>query len=342
VGATIDTARTTAIADVRVTTGTVRAGTSATLAAKLLGNVTRVLVSEGDRVRAGQVLVEIDGRDVRARVDQARASVRAADEALASATAAIDGAEANAQFAAATYKRFAALRERGSVSPHEFEEVEARQKGAQSELDRARRGRDALVAQRDQARGGVTEAETFLSYTSVRSPIDGIVSARFVDPGAQAAPGLPLVSVESLSSYRVETAVDEELAGRLRAGDIVHVDGTPSRVANVAPVDAQTRSALVKIELPSAARLRTGAFVHVAFPVGFRTAITVPGAAVAQRGQVASVFVLDDSGSARMRLVTTGARQGQAVEILAGLEPGERFVTKADGVTDGVRVRGAM
>jgi len=342
VAAPVEEVRLAAVPDTRVTTGTVRAATASTLAAKVLGNVTRVLVSEGDHVRAGQVLVEIDDRDVRAKVDQAHAAARAADDAIAAANAAVTGAEANARFAEATYQRFAALRERGSVSPHEFEEVAAKRTGAQAELDRAKRGRDASIAQHAQSLAGAAEAETFLSYTEVRSPIDGIVSARFVDPGAQAAPGVPLVAVEDGREYRVETTVDEDLAQRIRPGDAVQVESIAAHVAHVASVDPQTRTALVKIELPASARLRSGTFVRVAFPIGTRQAIAVPTSAVVRSGELASVFVVDTQGIAHMRLVTTGDPRGGRVEVLSGLDSGERIVTETHGVSDGASVRGAL
>lgn len=339
VAAPTEVVRVTAVPDTRVTTGTVRPATVAPLASRLLGNITRVLVNEGDRVRAGQVLVEIDGRDVIARSEQARAAARGIEEAIASASASIDAAQANANLADATYKRFAALRERGSVSPQEFEEVAAKQKGAQVELERARRGHAQLVAQRAQAFAAIAEAETFLSYTAIRSPIDGIVSARFIDPGAQAAPGMPLLTVEGTGRLRVDTTVSETLAARVRAGDSVDVDGISARVANVAPVDAATRSAIVKVELPPASSLQSGSFVHVAFPIGTRDGIVIPRTAIARSGQLASVFVVDDQGVARMRLVTLGDSGGERVEVLSGIDAGERIVSAIGEIRDGVRVR---
>ena len=342
VAAPVEIVRSAALPDVRVTTGTVRAASSATLAAKVLGNVTRVLVNEGDRVRAGQVLVEIDDRDVRAKVDQAHAAASGIDGAIASATAAISAADANANFATATYNRYAALRERGSVSPHEFEQVVAQQKGAVAELERAKRGREQLIAQRRQTLAGVAEAETFLSYTQVRSPIDGVVSARMVDPGAQAAPGVPLVAVDSDRDNRVDASVDETLASRVRPGDEVSVDGIVAHIAHVAPVDPQTRTALVKIALPPNSGLQSGTFAHVAFPIGTHNGVTVPGTAVVRNGQLASVFVVNARGTAQMRVITLGDERQQRFEVLSGLDAGERVVAAANGIHDGVQVRGAL
>lgn len=341
VSAPIEIVSTSAVPEVHITTGTVRSTTVSSLSSKVLGNVTRVLVSEGDRVKAGQLLVEIDNREVRARSEQAHAASRGVDAAIESASASVAGAEANAAFADATYKRFAMLRERGSVSPHEFDEVAARQKSAQAELERARRSRDQLLAQRTQSLAGVTEAETFLSYARITSPIDGVVTARFVDPGAQAAPGVPLVTVEDMRNRRVETTIDEDLAGLVRTGDTVTVDGRTARVSHIAAIDPSTRSALVKIDLPATTGLRSGSFVHVAFATGTRNSVTIPAAAIARSGQLTSVFVVDPQMAARMRLITIGDSHGDRVEVLSGVEAGERIVSTAAGMRDGVQVRGA-
>ena len=326
VNAPVEVIQPATLAETRVTTGTVRSMTVSPLAAKVMGNVTRVLVSEGQRVQAGQLLVEIDDREGRAKTAQATAGTSQVDSAIAAA-------QANADVMAATYKRFAALRERGSVSPQEFDEISAKNAAAQAQLQQAR-------AAGSQARAGLTEAQTFLSYSEVRSPIAGVVTARMIDPGAQAAPGMPLLTVEDDSRYRVETTVDEDLASRVHVGDVVNVeDKIPARVTNVAAVDPGTRSALVKLDLPPASGLRSGAFVRVAFPIGTRNGITVPAAAVAHRGQLTSVFVVDKDGVARMRLVTLGEPQGDRVEVLSGIDAGETIVPAlSNEVRDGVKV----
>jgi membrane fusion protein, multidrug efflux system len=344
VSAPVELAKIETLPETRITTGTVRSTTVSPLAAKVMGNVTRVLVSEGQRVRAGDILVEIDDREAQARSEQASGGATEADQAISGAGAAIASAQANADLASATYKRFAALRERGSVSPQEFEEVAARKTAADAQLDQAKRGRDAMLARRSQARAGVAVAETFLSYSKVRSPIDGIVTARMIDPGAQASPGMPLLTVEDDSHYRVDTTIDEELAARVHAGDPVTIDGgghpLTARVTSIVPVvDPLTRSALVKIDLPPRSGLRSGTFVRVAFAVGSRDGITVPATAVNRRGELTSVYVVDNSGIARMRIVTLGEPQGDRVEVLSGIDRGEKVIPRSVvNVRDGVRI----
>ncbi|MGZ8868298.1 MAG: efflux RND transporter periplasmic adaptor subunit, partial [Thermoanaerobaculia bacterium] len=172
--------------------GTVRSSAISSLAARIPGDVMAVHVSEGDRVRKGQLLVEIDARDAEAQVAMARAGEAGISRAIASATSAITSAEAQAAFAEATWKRYAALRERGSVSVQEFESAHARHLSAAAELERARQARQQLLAERDGAAASTAQAGTVSSYTRIRAPFDGVITARLVDPGTQASPGTPL------------------------------------------------------------------------------------------------------------------------------------------------------
>ena len=314
--------------------GTVRSHTTSTLAANVVGTVVRVLVAEGDRVRAGDVLVEIDARERRAQADRARAGREGVERT-------IEGAAANAQLAEATYRRYQALRERGSASQQEFDEARARHIAAQAELAR-------LVASRGEARAAATQAEAVLDYSSVRAPIDGIITGRFVDPGAQAAPGVPLIAIEDERATRVDANVPENVV--VRAGDQAFVDAGDqafvdagdqrlgARVTRVQPsVDASARSALVQLEL--AKPLRAGTYVKVSFPIGERVTVTVPLMALVRRGQLTSVFVVGADHVARMRLITVGVTDGAQAEVLSGLDAGETIVSAPARVRDGMVVR---
>ncbi|HEX7708135.1 MAG TPA: efflux RND transporter periplasmic adaptor subunit [Thermoanaerobaculia bacterium] len=311
------------IPSTRSVAGSVRSSNVSPLAAKVMGNVIRVHVSEGDQVRAGQLLVEIDSREGRAQTDRARAGSAEVEQA-------IEAARANAAFAESTFNRYSALRDRQSVSPQEFDDVRNRFETARAELAR-------LIARRGEVRAMGDQASAFLEYSFVRSPINGIVTGRFIDPGAQAAPGMPLVTVEDAASLRVETSIPESL--QVQQGGSVTIESggqrSEGKIIHVQPsLDGQTRSSLVKIAPATGTPLRSGQYVRVIFQTGERTAITVPPGAILRRGQLTSVFVVDPDGVARMRLVTLG----EDGEILSGLQQGERIVTDASRVTDGARV----
>ncbi len=306
--------------------GTVRSNTTSTLAANVVGTVLRVRVAEGDRVRAGDVLVEIDAREPRAQADRARAGRDEVERA-------IEGAAANAQLAAATYRRYEALRERGSASQQEFDTARAGHTAAQAELAR-------LNARRGEARAASTQADAVLAFSSLRSPSDGIVTSRFVDPGAQAAPGVPLLVIEEEKATRVDANVPENVV--VRVGDRAVVNAGEqqfsARVTRVQPsVDSGARSALVKLELEQP--LRSGTYVKVNFPIGERSAVSVPLTALVRRGQLTSLFVVGADQIARMRIITIGVTNDAQAEVLSGLNAGETIVSDPAHVRDGMIVR---
>ncbi|MDX2032099.1 MAG: biotin/lipoyl-binding protein [Blastocatellia bacterium] len=120
-------------------TGTIRSGTATILSARGMGVVTSLRVREGDRVRAGQVLIEIDNREAAAQLQKAQAGLREAqdaqtevDRSVGAAQAALAAAEANKRLAAATLARYQNLLDRKSVSPQEFDEVRARSQIAEA------------------------------------------------------------------------------------------------------------------------------------------------------------------------------------------------------------------
>jgi RND family efflux transporter MFP subunit len=326
VNASVVTVQRASMPTLHAVAGTVHAETASTLAANVVGTIAKVNVAEGDRVRKGDVLVQIEARDLRANADRAGAG-------RAEIERAIDAAAANAQLAEATFRRFDSLRQRGSASAQEYDEARSRHTAAQAEVAR-------LTARRSEVRAAVSQAQAVLDYTSIRAPIDGVVTARFVDPGAQAAPGVPLLTIENATATRVDASVPEHVT--VRAGDtaFIEVNGTrtEARVTRVQPsVDAGSRSALVKLQLDQP--IRAGTYVKVLFPVGARESVTVPAAALVQRGQLTSVFVVGTDSVARMRLITVGARDAANAEVLSGLDAGESIVTDPSAVKDGVVVR---
>jgi multidrug efflux system membrane fusion protein len=339
--------------------GTVMSRRQTVVSSKVLATVTAVSRREGDRVRADEVLVELDDRDLRAELERAQASAREARDALEETTqavraadATIEAASAASELASATLRRYTTLYERRSVSPHEYDEVAARAKSAAAELARARQARAALVAKQQQARAKIEQADAAvasarvaLSYARVVAPADGVVVARTVEPGSVAVPGRPLLTIDE-PRYRLELAVPETQAGALRIGQrgTVTIDALrhpiDAAISEILPAaDPRTRTVTVKLDLPATSDLRSGLYGTARFGVGQHTALLLPRAAVDRRGQLERVFVVDPDNVARMRLVTTGKTYGDRVEILSGLDPGERVVVEgAERVSDGGRV----
>jgi RND family efflux transporter MFP subunit len=272
--------------------GTVRARLRAVIEGKVSGRIEQIAVVTGQRVQAGALLVQVDADEVRARVDQALAVREQAESDL---------------------RRFTTLLAQEAVTRAEFDAVQARQRIAQA---------------------GVREAETMLSYTRVAAPFDGVITRKWAEVGDLAVPGKPLLELEDPASLRFEANLPEALIQKVQPGGRLRVRVTTvdreleGTVAEIAPSsDPDSRTFLVKLDLPSDPALRAGQFGRTAVPMGEISALRVPAAAVIQRGQMELVFLVTE-GRARLRLVKTGKRIDGEVEIVSGVEAGEQVVVE--------------
>jgi RND family efflux transporter MFP subunit len=257
----------------------------------------------------------------------------------------VAAAKANLDLAQVTFKRMEDLAAKRSISNQEFDEASARFKAAQANYDMARAKRTQLQSKMEQAEQERRGAEIIRGYGRIAAPFAGIVTAKSVNVGDMASPGMPLLTIERQDGYRLEASVDESKVSGVRPGQTVRIaiEGTAcdasSRVSEVVPlVDAASRSYIVKVDLPSCAGLRSGMFGRAWFPLGARKVMALPAAALIDRGQLQSVFVADGE-TARTRLVTAGEKANGQVEILSGLGTGERVVVPIPpGLVDGARV----
>ena len=314
------------VPDMLEAVGTVRAAQTSSLASQILGTIVEVRVHEGDRIQRGQVLVVIDEAAPKAALDRATAAEAAARQA-------ISAADSELALADSTLKRYRILYEKKIISPQEFDEIKTRQQSALARRDLAHAGLE-------QAQAEATQARTVLQYTRIRAPFDGVVTERKVDSGALASPGMPILTVEDLDHYRLEASVNESDLRCIRLGQktTVLIDALagaelPGRVAQIVPAaDPASRSFLIKVDLPSNRDLRSGLFGHAEFQRGDRESLLIPQTAVISRGQLQGAFVLDEGGIASFRYITLGKPARDEVEVLAGIQSGEKIVTQPGGL----------
>ena len=326
-------------------TGTVRARTTGTVSSKVMGYVQQVSVQVGDRVRDGQILVTLDARELEEGVRGAEAGRAEVRSAIPEAESAVAAAKANLDLAQTTFKRMEELAAKKSISNQEYDEASAKVKAAQANYEMARSKRAQLDPRLARAEQELRSATIMRDYAKIAAPFAGIVTAKSVEPGNLATPGAPLLTIEQDGVYRLEASVDESRLPSALAGATVEValEGVErklnARVSEVVPaVDAASRSSIVKIDLPAIPQLRSGMFGRAFFPLGRRTVVVAPRAALVERGQLQSVFVVED-GTARTRLITTGQRAKDAMEVLSGLNAGEKVVTPIPaGLQDGARL----
>jgi len=314
--------------------GTVRARNVAVLSARVPGTITAVRVKAGDRVSRGQVLLTLESAELDAQVGKAQAGLAVAQGGITESERDVTAAEANARLAAATYSRYRDLLAKKSISPQEFDEVEARQRMTQAQLEASRARRQQAQARLEQAQAEGRATRTVHSYASITAPFTGVVSERKADPGTMAWPGMPLLTVEEDDQFRLEVELAESKAPSVHVGDSARISLDSqaaefiARVTEIEPAsDPLSRTVLVKLALPKASGLRSGSYGRARFVLGRRDALTVPASAVERRGQLTSVMV-EEGGALRRRLITTGLETGGRVEVLSGLAAGEKVAVQ--------------
>ena len=274
-------------------TGTTRAQMKTTIAAKLSGRVEKILVSPGQEIKIGELLMEIEAADIKAKLEQALAVARQADLDL---------------------KRISKLLAQNSAAKQDY---------------------DLAATRNAVAQAAVAEAQTTLGYAKITAPFDGIVSNKLVDIGSLAVPGSPLLEVMTAGAMRFEAEVPASLLSRISIGQVLQVrigslpEKVAARVSEIIPTaDPNSRTVLIKLDLPRIAGIVPGLFGRVAIPTGERSVIQIEAQSLIKRGQLEIVFVIDRN-RALLRLVKTvpiEAVEPGAVpmlEVLSGVSAGE-------------------
>ncbi|HVS13080.1 MAG TPA: efflux RND transporter periplasmic adaptor subunit [Thermoanaerobaculia bacterium] len=290
--------------------GVVEAEQRSAIATRVMAAVTAVYVDVGDVVRRGQSLVEVAPQMTESGVAQAQGALAQAESALA--------------LARRNHERYRALAEVDAAS--------------ELELDVARMQQEQAEGAVEQARAALAGARDLAGDTRLVAPFAGRVASRMADVGDLAAPGRPLVVIESAASRRLVLAVPESVLARSSpaVGDLlpVSLDARPGatlegRVVLIAAgADPGTHAVRVEVELtgPSGSEVPTGSAARAWLETGAREIVLVPRAVVMTRGGLELIAVVTPEGLTSTRVVTTGAEFDDSVEILSGLDGGESLI----------------
>lgn len=289
--------------------GEVRARTESRLGFRVPGKILQRQAELGQRVRAGQLLAQLDARDFELAATAARAQVSAA--------------QTQRDLAAADAKRFEALRAQNFISGAEMERREASLKAAQASLRQAQA----------QAAGQGNQA----AYTNLVADADGVVTGIDAEPGQVVAAGASVVRLARDGARDVVFSVPEDKVGRLAVGQVLAVHSwsggapLPATVREVAAsADAATRTFAVKAALEGGAVLPLGSTVSVAPPAlsaQGAQAILLPTTALMHSGGGTAVWVFDAASSTvRAQPVQIATADGNQAVIASGLAPGMQVV----------------
>ena len=311
-GVSVEAIRAEEVVEYFETSGTVKAKAISVIAGRMMGQVTSLRVKEGDRVGVGQLLMTIDDRDMVQRVKAAEKGLEAAGQ--------------QQSLSDITYQRYKKLYDEKALTGQELDQIETQKKVSDLEFERARAIAD--------------EARINQGFTRITSPVSGVVTEKKIELGSMVVPGLPVLTVEDNSAYRVEVNADEKLAGTVKTGMEASVviealnKEFAGKVTEVVPsIDPLSRSFLMKIAV-SGKDLKNGHYAKVSIPIGKKQVLLVPKKAVVVKGQLIGVYTVDKNSVIAYRLVRDGKSYGDRVEILSGLNPGDAVIV--DGVEKAV------
>ena len=309
-----------------------------TVISKVPGEVKKVFVSEGDRVKKGDVLVKLDQKDFRLAARQAKAQ-------LAAAKAGVEAAEIGLETVSAKYGRLARLRDKQVISESDYEDIQGTQRSTQAQVSLAK-------AQVQLAQVGLDSARANLEYTEIRAAFDGEVAKRMVDEGARlnAMPPTPIAVLVDISRVKIVGAVTERDLPFVSEGMPVRVtvdamaDHTiEAKVERVEPiVDPKSRTAAIQVVLDNEqGNLTPGMSARLLLDLGARTSVAVPDDVVIRSeidDRTGVLFVVKNNKAIRKKVVL-GVRDGEFREISEGLEPDEMVVRGGqEKLTDGQAV----
>lgn len=284
--------------------GVVEAVRQSTVSAQISGRVKEVNFDVGDTVKKGQVILRIDERET--------------EQALAGSQAQVMQAQAALTQAKANYQRSLQLFDQKYIS--------------QSALDKAKADYDMAQAQAAASAAGESQSALARAYAAVIAPFGGVVASRLVEMGEMVTVGKPLMVGFDPTQMRVIVNVPQYKLAEIGSHPRVNVELTSLKrwvkaaAVTVQPsADARTHSTQVRVTLPANEKgVYPGMFVRAHFVVGKAKKLLIPSSAVVRRSEVVAVYVVDDTGAARLRQVRLGETSGEnEVEVLVGLNPGE-------------------
>lgn len=334
--------------------GNIQALAETALFARADGYIRQRLADIGDRVKNGQLLAEIESPELDQQIREARATLERARSSLRQAEAVLAQAQANLALAEVTAQRWLALVGKGVLSKQEGDEKRAALDARTAEAAAAKA---AVQAARESVAANEATVQRLLqlqSFRQVRAPFDGVITARNIDVGSLVSAGSAsslreLFRLAQIGILRVFVNVPQAEVAAIRPGIPCTVEverikgalfeGKVTRTANALEPSSRTLPVEVQVANPNGLLL-PGMYATVRFRIRQAPSVLIPSAAFRNTAKGPMVAVLQKDNSVHLQSVKLGRDYGTQIEVLEGLQPGQRLITNwSDEVREGARVQ---
>jgi len=326
--------------------------------AKESGYVKDLLVDYGSRVKKGELMAVLDIPELQIQLKQDEAAIANANDAVNHAQHEVDRLEAQLVPLKAQADRLAGVAKTrpGLVAQQEIDDAQGKGLAMAAQVESGKSALQSAQSQRDEAKAKLERDKALFDYARITAPFDGVVTQRYANLGALMQAGtssstqaMPLVRLSQDDIFRLVIPVPESYVKYIRIGDPVQVrvtsldkvvTGTVKRFSADVAADTRTMHTEVEVLNPSHALL-PGLYAEATLTLEHKdAALTLPLQAVTQAGGKATVFFVDADNTLRERTVVTGIQTANDIEIVSGLNPGDRVViSDRSGLKDGARVK---
>ena len=294
--------------------GEVTAETTSRIGTKIMGRIETLSWEEGDYVNENEILFTVENGELEARKARTESN-------LNRAKAHLENVETN-------YNRITRLHERGSATQKEKDDITAAYKSAQSEVE-------ALES-------AVDEIDQMLAQSVIRAPYPGYVTRKFMQRGDLAAPGQPVVAMESFDKLKVEARVPESDVRKLSTSDTVSIYikaadlTTKGTIAHINPSSQFSRTQYkmtIPLMLPDSLKssVKTGMYADVSMSRKSDPKLVIPTDALVEKGQLKGIYTVNSQNRVMLRWLRTGNPVNGKVEVLSGLKEGEQYISQYEG-----------
>ncbi|MGQ1910093.1 efflux RND transporter periplasmic adaptor subunit [Marinifilum sp. RC60d5] len=303
--------------------GKIEAETHSNLGTRIMGQIARIYVEPGQKVKKGQLLIQIKDKDIQAKKSQVKANMLKAEAAYSNAKKDFD--------------RFSILFEQKSASQKEMDDVSTAYNMAKAELEAVKQAE--------------VEVNEMLAYTAIKAPYNGVITRKYMNEGDLASPGMPLLALEKPGEYKVMARIPETEISKIEKNDLVKVrvsalnnieiEGIVTEVNPSALYTGNQFEAKIVLrpDVEQKGKIYSGMFANVLLEKGGMPSIMIPENVLVKKGQLTGVYTLSQSGTAMLRWIRIGNTSNNMVEVLSGLSDNEQYIASYKGkIWDGAKV----